>query len=140
MLWLADRRSTERKLTDLRWYEILFIGLAQVFALIPGTSRSGVTMTAAMFLGLDRVSAARFSFLLAIPAILASVGHQLLDLNLSDTELPWLRLSVAALMAAGVAVVTMHALLSWLQRAGMMPFVVYRIALGTLLFLLMYGR
>ena len=138
LLWFADRRTAERQISDLRWFEVVFIGLAQACALVPGTSRSGVTMTAALFLGLDRVAAARFSFLLAIPAIAASAVHQALELNLSAAPVPWVRLAVGALTAAIVAVLVMHALLAWLRRAGMTPFVIYRITLGALLFFLLY--
>lgn len=135
-LWLADRRVSTRTITELRWYEALVIGLAQALALVPGTSRSGITMTAAMMLGLSRVAAARFSFLLAIPAISASGAHQALDLSLSNEHVPWLQLAFAAIVAGVIALLVMHALLAWLQRAGMLPFVLYRLALGTLLVIL----
>ncbi len=134
LLWYADRRSvTTPRRAHLDARSALLIGLAQVLALVPGTSRSGITMTAALLLGLDRVAAARFSFLLAIPAIAASALHQLVELLRSPEPAPWLLLAAAAGLAALVALAAMHALIAWLQRYGMLPFVLYRLVLGAAL-------
>jgi undecaprenyl-diphosphatase len=111
----------------------LAIGLAQVLALVPGTSRSGITMTAARFLGLERTEAARFSMLLAIPAILGAtilVGYDLL--RLGD-----LRIGLDALVAIGlsflVAWLAIAAMMAWLSHATFTPFVIYRVILGVAL-------
>ena len=111
----------------------IVIGLAQTLALIPGTSRSGITMTAARFLGFERPEAARFSLLLAIPAI-AGAGT-LAGLDLYDTGS--LEIGLDALVGAAVAFVVALAaidlMLRWLRRAGFTPFVIYRILLGSAL-------
>jgi len=99
-LWLADRRSqSSQQIPELTWQIALVIGLSQVVALIPGTSRSGITMTAALFCGLDRVSASRFSFLLSIPVIGAAALLLLLDLY-SVPEVNWLQLGYGLIIAA----------------------------------------
>jgi len=136
LLWWADRRGGQaRQLASLSYGAALLIGLAQTLALVPGTSRSGITMTAALFAGLDRVAAAKFSFLLAIPAIVASALHQLIKLA-ALPAVPWLQLLAAAVIFAVVALLSMHALIGWLRRAGMAPFVVYRLVLGGVLLLM----
>ena len=111
----------------------LFIGVAQAFALIPGTSRSGVTMTAARFLGLTRADSARFSFLLSIPIILAS-GLALVGANrTASAAIDSMTLGYAAAVSALVAFLTIHFFMRLLPRVGVLPFVIYRILFGALL-------
>lgn len=125
------RAGADGSLAALNWKKALLIGCAQVLALIPGASRSGVTMMAAMFCKLDRTAAARFSFLLAIPIILATGGLKIIELWSSGTESPqWQMLLYAILVAAGVAFCCIHFFLKLISRIGFLPFVVYRIALG----------
>ena len=140
LLGLADRVGmTVRRLEHMSYGSALAIGMAQVLALIPGTSRSGITMTMARFLGFERADAARFSLLLSIPAI-AGAG------TLSGIEL-WqsgnVSLTRDALTAAGLsfasALVAIMLMMTWLKHAGFMPFVVYRILLGALLLYLVYA-
>ena len=131
LLWVADRLGmTIRRIEHMRYGEALFIGVAQVLALIPGTSRSGITMTAARMLGYERTEAARFSMLLGIPAILAAGTLTGLDLY----ERGDARLTVDALIAGGLAfvsaLVAIVVMMGWLRRASFTPFVVYRILLG----------
>ncbi len=140
LLWTADRIGmTLRKLDHLSWGGVIFIGLMQVLALVPGTSRSGITMTAARFLGLERSEAARFSMLLSIPTILGagSLGgwklYQSGDLALGGDAL------IAALIAFVTAIIAIWALMQWLRRASFTPFVLYRIALGLGLLYWVYG-
>jgi len=114
----------------------IVVGLAQAAAVIPGASRSGITMTAALFCGLDRESAARFSFLLSIPLIFAAGLLQLLQLTRSAETVHWGVLSVAMCVSAATALLTMHWFLRLLGRLGLMPFVLYRIVLGGVLFLI----
>ena len=138
LLWFADSRfKPAEPATELCWRIVLVIGFAQVLALVPGTSRSGITITAALFMGLSRVAAARFSFMLAMPAIAASAVEQTLGLISSDETIEWAKLSVAAASAALVAFATMRLLLVWLERAGFLPFVIYRLLLGGLLAVLL---
>ena len=136
LLLIADRFGlTLRRVEHLGARGALFIGLAQVLALIPGTSRAGITMTAARFLGFERLEAARFSLLLAIPAILGAGTLAGLDLYESGN----LHLGFDAIAAAAisfvVAFLTIVLMLRWLRRAGFLPFVIYRLVLGAALLL-----
>ena len=131
LLWLVDRAGmTVRRIEHMRWGGAFFIGLSQVLALIPGTSRSGITMTAARLLGFERSEAARFSMLLAIPAILAAGTLAGIDLYKSGDA----QLTIDALVAGGLSLVTallaILAMMGWLRRASFLPFVIYRILLG----------
>lgn len=133
LLGLADKYGTRSKsMTEFNWRSALAVGIAQAIALIPGTSRSGITITAALILGFDRVAAARFSFLLAIPIIVLSGGYK--GLQLSQLEnVPWRDISLAAVFAGVTAYACIHAFLTWINRIGMMPFVWYRLVLGVIL-------
>lgn len=134
VLWLAD--SLGRRVAEVRDMGLLgafFVGLCQVLSLIPGTSRAGITITAARLLGYSRDEAARFSFLLAIPAIAGAgflAGEALMDagdLALSMDALVGLALSFAAALGA------IAALLAWVRRASFLPFILYRILFGAFL-------
>lgn len=140
LLWIADRIGmTVWRIDHLGMPSALAIGLAQVLALIPGTSRSGITMTAARFIGLERSDAARFSLLLSIPTIIAAGGltgfqvYQRGELFLSSD------LFVAAGLAFVTALIAIAAMMAWLKRAGFGPFVVYRILLGAALLYWVYA-
>jgi undecaprenyl-diphosphatase len=138
LLWWADRSSDRnRGLEDLNWKSALFIGVAQALALIPGTSRSGITMTAALLCQLSRQAAARFSFLMAIPIILASGLLKSAQLFQHEGETLSLGLLLyATLVAAVVAYSCIHYFLRLIERVGYLPFVLYRIILGLLLLVL----
>jgi len=115
------------------WQDALAVGLAQALALIPGASRSGVTMTAGLALGLTREAAARFSFLLAIPVILLAGGYEGVKLARAGAAVEWGLLAFAAGVAAATAWAVIALFLRWVERVGMLPFVLYRLALGGLL-------
>ncbi len=134
LLWWADRCGRrQRQMDDIGWLEALWIGLAQALALVPGTSRSGVTITLGLGLGLKRSEAARFSFLLAIPVGLLALAKQLLDLFLAPkVEVEMLPLVVGFGVSAISAYLAIGGLLRWLERQTMGPFVVYRVLLGAL--------
>ena len=138
LLFVSDRfGSKQRTLADMNWKTALLIGFSQVLALIPGTSRSGVTMTAALFCNLDRAAAARFSFLLAIPIITASGllrGIQLLQAETESVE--WFVLLYAIFISAVVAYLCIRYFLQLIERFGFLPFVIYRVLLGIALILL----
>ena len=131
LLWWADNLKMERvDLDTLTLRTTLVVGFAQVLALIPGTSRSGVTMTAALACGLDRKAAARFSFLLAIPIIAASgllKGGELLQDN---AQAQWGVLIYAIAVSALVSFSCIHYFLKLIERTGFMPFVIYRVLMG----------
>ena len=129
----GKRQRDERSLT-LR--DIILIGCAQAIALIPGTSRSGITMTTGLFLGLQRRAAARFSFLLSIPAILLASVVEGLKLVLHRAPMDWNAMILGMIISAVSAYLCIYFFLRLLERVGMLPFVIYRIFLGITLLLL----
>ncbi len=135
LLWVADKRSKlVRNEYSLGWQDFLVIGGAQAMALIPGTSRSGITITAGLLLGLTRQAAARYSFLLSIPIIVLSGLSVTKDLVESAVPVDWQALFLGTLIAAISAFVCIHYFLAFINRIGMTPFVIYRLLLGVLLF------
>ena len=140
LLYLADRMGmTILKLEHLTISNALIIGIAQVLALIPGTSRAGITITAARFLGYDRSEAARLSMLMSIPAI--GGAGLLIGLKLIETGNPVLSRDalIAAVLSFLTALVAIALFLRWLRFAGFGPFVIYRLALGALILGWVYG-
>tara|TARA_B100000614_G_scaffold255580_2_gene272825 strand:+ start:201 stop:995 length:795 start_codon:yes stop_codon:yes gene_type:complete len=140
VLYLADRRGALlRRMQDLRWGHAILIGASQILALVPGVSRSGITMTAARGLGYEREDAAKFSMLLSIPTIMGAGLLAALDLR----DMGNVALGHEALLAAALACVSALAaialLMRWLERAGFTPFVVYRVVLGGALLLWLYA-
>ncbi len=135
LLWFADASASERReFTQITWQIALLIGFAQALALIPGTSRSGATITAALLLGLTRLSAARFSFLLSIPITLAASGYESLSLWQSPEPVDLMPLLLGFVVAFASAYACIHLFLKAIGRMGLMPFVVYRLALAAVLF------
>ena len=134
LLWYADsfgrKQYSEHQLT---WKAVIIIGLAQAVALIPGTSRSGITMTAALMLGYTRKGAARFSFLLSIPVILLAGGLETLKLIKSDQVFPWNELILGIIFSAVSASLCIHYFIKLLDTVGMKPFIIYRLLLGVFL-------
>lgn len=136
LLWWADViGKRERDEYTLTWQDILLIGLSQALALIPGTSRSGITITAALLVGLSRKAAARFSFLLAIPIIILAGLVESLSLWNQGSDVNWFALSLAVAFSGMSAYLCIHTFIKLLDRIGMLPFVVYRVVLGILLFI-----
>lgn len=133
LLWAADRWGKQTKsYEDLSLKDAVLVGLAQALALVPGTSRSGVTMTMARFLGYTRPESARFSFLLSMPAI-AGAGL-LATLDLADAAAEMQRDAIiAGVLTFFAAIATMAFLMRFLRRGSMLVFVVYRVALGVAL-------
>ena len=133
-LYIADRiGARERAINQMGFKDALLIGCAQVLALIPGTSRSGVTMTAARLLGMQRAEAARFSFLLSIPAILAAGSLVTLEVMGGEGE-PLGASAILGLLAAFLSAWAAIAfLMKWLRQESFTPFVIYRLILGAAL-------
>ncbi len=130
LLGLADHFGKEDKTFEqMTWRDGLIVGLAQALALVPGTSRSGVTMTAARFLGYGRFEAARFSFLLSIPAVAGAGVLIVPDLLKADSAL-LIEAIITGAMTFVAAFATMAFLMNFLKRASMMVFVIYRIVMG----------
>lgn len=141
LLWWADQRGKgQRQLKQLSWRDVLIIGLMQAIAIIPGTSRSGITMTAALMLGFDRQSASRFSFLIAIPTIAMSSLYMIAKLMTSSHSIDWFTLAAGVIFSAMAALLSITYFLRFIERIGMLPFVIYRLLLGLILILLIvYG-
>lgn len=131
--WADWRRTERRRSRDMTAKDAWLIGIAQAVALIPGTSRSGITITAGLMLGLTRQAAARFSFYLSAPLILAAGLYKGVELYQHGSDAQWLAVSVGAALAAVSAYACIHVFLLLLDRVGMMPFVIYRLLLGVLL-------
>lgn len=134
--WADWRRHAQRAETEMTWKDVLLIACAQALALIPGTSRSGITLTAGLFAGLGRRAAARFSFLLSIPVIVLAGALEASELMRSDLPVDWQAILLGTLIAAVSAYACIKIFLALIQRIGVWPFVVYRIVLGVFLLVL----
>lgn len=140
LLWWADVRGARaRTLADLNWKRALLIGLAQALALIPGTSRSGITMTAGLMLGMKREAAARFSFLMSIPVIALSAMLLTYDLVTQRGPVPWGDILLGTLLSGISAYLCIHFFLQFISRIGMAPFAIYRLILGATLIWMLVG-
>lgn len=142
ILGLADVLARRVKtLEHLNWKDGLIYGFAQALALIPGVSRSGGTITAGRLMGYDRPAAARYAFLLAIPAVLGSGGYELFsaltDDNPVGSPINWGATLLATVISFVVGWAVIKFLMKWVETRSFMPFVIYRIALGTLLIILL---
>jgi undecaprenyl-diphosphatase len=138
VLWLADRCAQERRVGDMRLRDALLIGLAQLLALAPGVSRSGVTMSAARFLRFDRDSAARFSFLLLVPTTLGAVIWKgLTDVVFGELPPGSAGPFLVGMIAAAVSgIFAIWALLGFVRRHTFSLFVVYRLIVAAIVLLL----
>lgn len=138
--WADRRKGCVLTIENMNLRQALLIGVAQAVALIPGTSRSGITMTAAMMLGFERSESARFSFLMSIPVIVAAAGLKIIGCfgdnaeTVAATGSSWLMVVVGAVLSALSALVCIVLFLKAINRIGMMPFVIYRLLLGVMLF------
>ncbi|GMR04719.1 MAG: undecaprenyl-diphosphate phosphatase [Thermodesulfobacteriota bacterium] len=135
VLFVADRRPGRGGVLEISWYAVIVVGLAQALALVPGTSRSGITITAALFMGLSRPSAARFSFLLAVVVGALAGAKEGMDMVKAGWDTPWLSLSIGFVVAFIAAYLAIHYFLKYISRSSMTPFVVYRVILGAALLL-----
>jgi undecaprenyl-diphosphatase len=132
LLWIADRRPQRKTIDDLTLRESLAVGFSEILALMPGVSRSGITITTSRFLGLDRDAAARFSFLLLIPIVLGAVlytglKHIVLDPLPEGWKGPFV---VGTIASAGAGLVAIELLLGYVRRHNYSPFVLYRLAVA----------
>jgi undecaprenyl-diphosphatase len=131
LMVIADRFGPSRRnITDVRVIDAFLVGCAQALALVPGTSRSGVTITAARFLGFARQDAARFSFLLSVPVILLASGYKGLELATGPEAVPWGELAVGVIVSAVVAYLSIEFFMRFVSRIGLLPFAVYRLVLA----------
>mgnify|MGYP001158151239 FL=1 len=135
-LWAADRSNYKgsKSLTPLL---AIWIGVAQCLALIPGTSRSGITMTAALLAGFSRTDATKISLLISIPTILAATCLKLFDLASSNEPTNWYAVCVGVVVSSISAYLCIKFLLSFIEQIGFLPFVAYRLMLGTILLVIL---
>jgi undecaprenyl-diphosphatase len=144
-MWAADRRAVTAPTTEgdplrrVGWGQGLTVGCAQALALVPGTSRSGITITAGLFARLDRATAARFSFLLGIPVTAAAGAYKLLHLvraGIPEGEAGPLLVAILAAFVSGWLAVWF--LVSYLKRRSLLPFVVYRLILAAIIIVVLF--
>ena len=127
--------SIDEAFAGMSFRHAFLIGCAQALALMPGVSRSGATMTAALFLGWDRIAAARYAFLLSIPVMVLAGGYEGLHLVLSDEPVAWGDFALGMAVAALAGLVVIHVFLGILRRIGVAPFVIYRLLLAAVVVL-----
>ncbi len=134
LMVLADRYGrSDRNITNVSLRDAFLIGCAQALALVPGTSRSGVTITAGRILGFARQDAARFSFLLSVPVILLASIFKAFELITSPTAVSWTELGLAVAISGIVAYLSIGFFMRFVSRIGLLPFAVYRIALAAVI-------
>lgn len=136
LLGVADvTAKATRELSQLTLKDSLLVGLAQAVSLIPGTSRSGATITVGLLLGLTRQAASRFSFLLAIPITLLAASVKLLEVISADTaDIQWAVFAIGTATAFVTALAAIHFFLAWLNRFGMWPYVIYRLFMAAAIY------
>lgn len=139
LLWFASRRAKENRQT-VTVLDMVVVGLFQALALIPGTSRSGITITAGLLMGLERNQAARFSFLLSIPVIALAGMLKAVELLQAEIPVDWSLISIGATVSAIVAYLSIAWFLRLLEKIGLMPFVWYRLLLGGFLIVVFIGQ
>lgn len=134
LLWYADtRQQLVKQIAEMPARHALYIGLAQALALIPGTSRSGITITAAMLMGYSRSAAARFSFLISMPLILLAGSYKSYELFTTVSPIPWSFIIMGAVVSAISAYICIYFFLKLIEQLSMKPFVIYRLILGCFL-------
>ncbi|WP_136483284.1 undecaprenyl-diphosphate phosphatase [Vibrio sp. H11] len=136
LLGLADILSKKtRDISMLTWKDVVVVGCAQALALIPGTSRSGATITAALMLGVERQAASRLSFLLAIPITALAAAVKIAEVAMdSSVTVDWLALLIGSVTSFLTAILAIHYFLKFLNQFGMMPYVIYRLILAVILY------
>ena len=134
LMALADRFGrSEKSIADVGYKHAFLIGCAQALALVPGTSRSGITITAARFLGFARKDAARFSFLLSAPVILLAAGYKFFELIRSGEEVAWAQLGLGVAVSCVVAYISIEFFMRVVTRIGLLPFAIYRLLLAAVI-------
>ncbi|MDD3774234.1 MAG: undecaprenyl-diphosphatase UppP [Patescibacteria group bacterium] len=136
ILWLADKQKGKGTISSFNWQQIILIGLFQALALFPGVSRSGITISIALFLGLSRAESARFSFLLATPAILGATILELKDFTDISINLIWPYI-IGLIISFMASYVIVAWFLNYLKNNRLWPFALYRLILGLIIILLL---
>jgi len=135
LMALADRFGKhQRIIANIELKDAIIIGIAQALALVPGTSRSGVTISAALMLGFRRTDAARFSFLLSAPVILLATVFESSLLYIEGTQIAWSQLAIGAVISAVVAYLSIDCFMRFVNVIGFLPFALYRLGLAGMIF------
>lgn len=135
LMIIADHfGKRSRDFSSMRIRDAVLIGLAQALALVPGTSRSGVTITAALALGLKRHDAARFSFVLSVPVILLATIYKTLSVLIGDAAVDWASLGIGVVMTGIVAYISIDFFMRFVNAIGLLPFAIYRLILAAVVF------
>jgi len=139
LLFVADRRRGTRSERSIGWLDVVVIGCAQALSLVPGTSRSGITMTAGLFRNLSREAAARFAFLLAVPVMAAAGLAEFFGYAGEPAGGPvdTRAIMLGLVLSAVTGFTCIHYFMKWLTRFGMLPYVIYRLVLGAVLLILL---
>lgn len=139
LMALVDRFAPrERIISSVRIKDAVVIGMAQALSLVPGTSRSGITITAGRLLGFGRQDAARFSFLLSAPVILLAAIYEVVKLITGDSQVAWDNLAVAALISGIVAYLSIDFFMRFVSALGLLPFALYRLLLASVILYVFY--
>jgi len=139
LMALADRFAPRaRDISSIRIKDAVIVGLAQALALVPGTSRSGITITAGRLLGFRRQDAARFSVLLSAPGILLATIYEVVKLVTGDMQVAWENLAVAALISGIVAYLSIDFFMRFVSVLGLLPFAIYRLLLAAVILYVIY--
>ena len=134
LLWLSDKvGKRHRAMGDISKSDALLIGFSQILAFIPGTSRSGITITAGLFIGLDRKTAVKFSFFMSAPIILAASLYEISNLFQSGDDINIFNFITTVLFSIMSSLFAIHFFLKFLDKFGVIPFVIYRLILGAVL-------
>jgi len=140
ILWVADRYAASvRKIDNMDWKDALIIGMAQCFALIPGTSRSGITITMSRLLGIERREAAKFCMLLSVPTIVGAGMLVLYSIIKHGGDVSFAIASQGILFSFLASIFAIGIMMKWLKTRTFLPFVIYRVGLGLFLLLYSYG-
>ena len=138
ILYFSDQGKTEKNISkNLNLKSIIFIGVFQILALIPGVSRAGITITAARFLNFNRVEATKISFLLSIPALVGASSIGITDALKESLEITYLSI-IAIILSFLFSFITVKYFLKYVNRFSLNIFVIYRVFLGIILFLIIY--
>ena len=138
-LFLVDKTFLRvKRLEDINIKSGIIIGLFQIFAFLPGTSRSGITITAGRLLGFERSSAAKFSLLLSIPAILGATSLELYEIVKQENFELSINIFTASLFSFIFSILSIFFMMRWISNYSFTPFVIYRVLLGSVLLLAIY--
>lgn len=142
IIYLVDKKSkSDKSMKDLKWYQALLIGCAQVFALIPGFSRSGTTITASRALGLDREDSAKFSFYLSIPVVAGATLFSLIkDNTITIISENLMIFGIGILISFIVGLLCISFLLKYIKKNDFKIFMIYRIVLGLLVLFMLFKQ